>query len=120
QQYFERKIYQKKSDKIQLQESIHMEELAIKEQIGEINRLRQKNAQPSFFSKVMVVAPNATLIGKSTSFDFLYIPGNKSFFKKREAQEGHEFSIHLRGYTNDVTNSVVEEGWFEVIQNGKE
>lgn len=120
QAYYERKIFQAQKDLARSQESLHLEENAITQQIAKLNELKSNNnKRPTPLTRVMMVAPNATLVGKLTSFDLFYYPGGKSHFKKRNAQEGHELVLHLRGYSNTTTNSINEQAWFEVQTNGR-
>lgn len=117
---FERELFQKQSDFARSEETMKLEETAIAAQIKKLNELRtENNSSLPPVAKVMLVAPNASLVGKMTSFDFFHYPGGKSHFKKRHALEGHELTLHLRGYTATETTAIADETWFEVETNGK-
>jgi len=120
QAWFERELFQKQSDFARSEESSKLEDGAINAQIIKLNELKAKNnsAGPPV-SKVMMVAPNGSLVGKLTSFDFFHYPGGKSYFKKRHASEGHELALHLRGYLATETAPITEESWFEIETNGR-
>nr|MBA2406021.1 hypothetical protein [Bdellovibrionales bacterium] len=120
QAWFERDLFQKQSDFARSEETIKLEDTVIHSQIKKLNELRvQNNVTAPPVTRVMMVAPNGTLVGKLTSFDFFHYPGGKSHFKKRHSQEGHELSLQLRGYTATDTTSVTEEEWFEIEPNGR-
>lgn len=120
QAYFERKIFQAQSDFAQSAEILKLEDSAISNQIARLNELKalnNKEAPP--VTKVMMVAPNMTLVGKLTSFDLFHYPGGMAHFKKRLPQEGHELTLHLRGHSMTTTYPISEEAWFEVESNGR-
>lgn len=117
---FERELFQKQSDFARSEETVRLEDTAITSQIQKLNELRVKNNSHSPpVTRVMVVAPNVTLVGKLSSFDLLHYPGGKSYFKNRKALEGYELSVHLRGYSATEVTSVSEESWFEIETNGR-
>jgi hypothetical protein len=70
-------------------------------------------------TRVMMVAPNMTLVGSMVSFDLFHYPGGKSFFKKRLPQEEHNLMTQLRGYSSTESLPVTEEAWFEVDVTGR-
>jgi hypothetical protein len=118
--WFERNIFQKQSDFARSEETMKLEDTAITAQIAKLNELRvQNNLTAPPVTRVMVVAPNGSLVGKLTSFDIFHYPGGKSHFKKRLPLEGHELSLHLRGYTETETTSITEETWYEIDVNGR-
>lgn len=120
QAYFERKLFQKESDKGHLHEIMELDETAVKMQFAELNGLKTaQNSKLTLSTRVMVVAPNSTLVAKDTSFDFLYLAGEKSYFKKRQMNEGDELSLHLRGYTTYEAVPVTQESWYEVDKTGR-
>jgi hypothetical protein len=120
QAWFERELFQKQSDFARSEETVKLEDNVITAQIKKINEMRvQNNATLPQVARVMLVAPNGTLVGKLTSFDFFHYPGGKSYFKKRNALEGHELSLNLRGYTSTDTTVVNEDAWFEIETNGR-
>lgn len=117
---FERELFQKQSDLARSEEVMRLEDGAIAAQIQKLNELRAKNnSQKLPVTKVMMVAPNATLVSKLTSFDLFHFPGGKSHFKKRNSLEGHELTLQLRGYTASDKTPITEEAWFEVEANGR-
>ena len=120
QAWFERELFQKQTDFARSGESMKLEDTAITAQITKLNELRVlNNGLPRPVTKVMMVAPNGSLVGRLTSFDFFHYPGGKSHFKKRHALEGHELSLHLRGYTAIDTISVSDDAWFEIEASGR-
>lgn len=121
QEFFERELFGLQSDRQKLDEVLKLEENAISSQIKKTNELKARNNKlPLVDSKVMLVAPNGTLISRMASFDMLHYPGGKTFFKKRSSQTGEEFSLHLRGYSDHQTFPVTENEWFEVASNGRD
>jgi hypothetical protein len=120
QQFFEREIYQSQKDAGHLSEVMSLDENAILQQYKSLNTLRGMNsAAIKAPTRVMVVAPNGSIVSKEVSFDFLHVPGGKSLFKKRNTEEGEEFSLHLRGYATSEPVSLVETNWFEVDPTGR-
>lgn len=118
--WFERDLFQKQSDFARSEETVKLEETAIMAQIKKINEMRiQNNSTLPPAARVMIVAPNVTLIGKLTSFDLIHYPGGKSYFKKRNPMEGHELSLQLRGYTETQMTAVTDDSWFEIEINGR-
>ena len=121
QAYFERKIFQSQNDRQTVNETIKLEESAIKNQIAKINELKVlNNTLQTPVARVMMVAPNGTLVAKNTSFDLLHYPGGKSHFKKRAAAEGQELMLHLRGYSDNKTVTIAEDAWYEIGSTGRE
>ena len=117
---FEREIFKSQGDHEKLEETMRLEESAIIAQLNRLNELKKlNNALQIPATKVIIAAPNGTLIGKNTSFDLFYYPGGKSYFKKRSSSENQEFSIQLRGYTNTDLVAVSDESWFEIDHNGR-
>ena len=120
QSYFERVIFHRQRDSEQLEEVAKLEDTAMTEQIKKINELRLLNNQTAPVpARVMLVAPNGTLVGKQTSFDFIHTVGGKSYFKKRHPLEGSDLSLQLRGYAATEPLAVTEEAWFELEANGR-
>lgn len=118
-EFYEREIYKKQNDWERLTEVHALFDNAIKKQFEAINNLREKNNKlATYTSKVMLVAPNGSLVAKDSSFDFMYYPGGKSFFKKRSL-ETSEFSLHLRGYTQTDTIAIETSEWHEVDHMGR-
>jgi hypothetical protein len=97
-----------------------LEETVITDQIKKINELRVlNNSSQTPVARVMLVAPNGSLVGKLASFDLFHYPGGKSHFKKRNSLEGHELSVQLRGYTAAEMTPITEEAWYEIDINGR-
>ena len=118
--WFERLLFQRQSDFARSQETMKLEETAITDQIKKMNELRvQNNSSQTPVARVMLVAPNGSLIAKLASFDFFHYPGGKSHFKKRNSSEGHELSVQLRGYTAAEMSPITEEAWYEIDINGR-
>lgn len=120
QEHFERLLF-RESMEMRVAEMMNNDQAALKNQIAELNRLRTANNQ--YFSqkksKVMMVAPNATLIGENTSFDFLHVTGGSSWFKKRSVDEGSELNLHLRGYAATDVHPITEPIWYEIEKAGR-
>jgi hypothetical protein len=118
QQWFERNVYQDQSDQLRQLEIGSLEEKAINLQIQKINQLRQLRSQnPLPASKVMMVAPNATIVAHNQSLDFLYYPGGRAFFRARSSGE---LKLSLRGYLDTDIHLVSEMNWFEVDPVGRQ
>lgn len=120
QQFFERAIFKSQTDQGRLGEIMLLDDTAVIEQIKSLNQLRtSNNPSMSLHSKMMVVAPNATVVSKDAGFDFVFLPGGKSYFKKRTSGEGEELTLHLRGYTATGTNNISDNNWNEVEVLGR-
>lgn len=120
QPFYERKIFNTQTDFERLSEVMDLDERAVKDQIAYLNKLKnENNPHLTHRSKIMIVSPNASVVSSEASFDYLYLPGGKSYFKKRTLELGEEFSLHLRGYTSAEVNTISETQWYEVEPNGK-
>ncbi len=120
QQFYERKIFESQTDFQRVSEVMNLDEQAIKDQIFALNKLKQENnLSMNIPTKFMLVSPNATIVSSEASFDYYYVPGGNTYFKKRTFQLGEEFSLHLRGYTDTSVNTISEMAWYEVDSNGR-
>jgi hypothetical protein len=120
QQFFERSIFQEQKDDGHLAEIIELDDRAIRQQIKSINSLKEAtNPQMTLGTRVMIVTPNSTIVSKEVSFDYYFLSGGKSYFKKRNSEAGEEFSLYLRGYTDTLVNPISETVWHEVEANGR-
>jgi hypothetical protein len=119
-EFYERIIYQKNNES-HLADFLSVEDQAVALQIQELNSFRaQNNKIMKLSSKVMMVAPNVTLISSQTSFDLVYIPGGKAFFKMRgEMDLGKEFSLELRGYAQTRPVFIQDSLWHTVAPSGR-
>lgn len=119
QEFFERAFFKYQKDRDHLTEVMTLEDRAIKEQFESINRFR-KTENPLLLipTKMMIVSPNATLISVNSSLDFVYLFGNKSYFKKR-LENQPEISLHLRGYSTFESKPIGDLKWYEVAANGR-
>lgn len=119
-EHFERLLF-KEGKETRLLEVMNLDEGAIKNQISELNRIRVENSAHlgERKSRVMMVAPNGSLIGKEAGFDFLHVTGGSSWFKKRSMEEGDELLLHLRGYAATDVNFVTEQVWYEIQPDGR-
>ena len=117
QQWFERQHFVKGSDENRLGVIHTLDDAPIRDQINRINELRKKNA--AYRSSVMLVMPNSTLISSKASFDALHLVGGKSYFKKQHSQEGHLFSLQMRGYSDTSTHPLEDQAWYEAEPNGR-
>lgn len=120
QTHFERILFQSQIDAKRSEESANLEDTAITEQIKKINELKSENNKASApETRVMMIAPNGSLVAKQTSFDLVHVPGGKSYFKKRHSSEGHSLAVHLRGYTKPEPILMAEESWHEIDPTGR-
>lgn len=120
QEHFERDIFSKQNSMSRQSELMDMNTNAITAQVKEINRLRSLN-EISVPTKVMLVAPNATLISRGVSFNFIHMAGGKSYFKKTspEVLPSDLVELHLRGYNNLEAKSILTADWQEVEVTGR-
>jgi hypothetical protein len=116
QEQFERQRFQKQTDGQRMGEHLNLDEDAIKDQVQRINELRK--AHETLETKVMMVSSNATISSTNIGFDFVHIPGGKSYVKKRPAV-ANDFTLHLRGYTLTDAVSLDEAQWVEIEPNGR-
>jgi hypothetical protein len=120
QQFYERGVYGFQNDEQRVSEVLNLDETAVKNQVAVLNSYKaDNNPIMNFKSRVMIVTPNSTLVTKDVSFDYVYLPGGKGYFKKRTGEEGDEFSLHLRGYAMTQAFTVGDMTWHEVDQNGR-
>jgi hypothetical protein len=120
QQFYERALFKAQDDKAQLAEILNLDDTAIVNQTKATNDLKKSNNPGLTVStKVMIVAPNASIVSTSVSFDFFYLPGGNSYFKKRDTELGEEFSLHLRGYSDAQVSVISNNDWHEVDSSGK-
>lgn len=120
QAFFERTIFQSQNDPERSSEIVKLEETAVTSQINHLNEIKSKNNSANIpESRVMIVAPNASLVSRNSSLDFIFYPGGKAYFKKRTLNEGEEFTLHLRGYSTTEPNKLDEQSWYEVMPNGR-
>ncbi len=118
--YFERLRFAAQTDREHLTETIDLDEHAIKDQTAMINSLKTENSGLlSLKTKTMVITPNSTLVAQNVSFDYVYVPGGKAYFKKRQTEENEEFQLHLRGYETGVVNTITDNLWNEVEVMGR-
>ncbi len=119
QEYFERHIFKKQKDIEQLSELLTLDDNAIQKQFDKINEMRALSGPSKLKTKVMMVAPNATIVSSEVSFDLVFTPGGKSYFKKRVSVSGEEFSLYLRGYNLIENFPLSEIAWHEVDPDGR-
>ncbi len=120
QQAFERKIFQAQKDEGHLSEIMILDDKAVVDQFKALNQLKNENNPGVVLgSKLMMVTPNSTIVAKDVSFDYLYLPGGKGYFKKRSTEVGEEFSLYLRGYAETQVNTISEASWHVVDDTGR-
>ena len=120
QAFYERDLFKLQSDFQRSAEVMKLEESAITAQVKKLNEVRTQNNQTlPPVTRVMMVAPNLTLVGSLVSFDLFHYPGGKSFFKKRLPQEEHNLMAQMRGYSSTENQPVTDEAWFEVDTTGR-
>lgn len=118
--FFEREIFTKQNEFERAAEALRLEDTAIVAQVKMLNEMKAKNNSTQTMStKVMMVAPNGSVLARNTSFDLFHYPGGKSYFKKRYHREEHEFNIELRGYSGDTLKSISDYDWNEIAPNGR-
>ncbi|HXH29806.1 MAG TPA: hypothetical protein VNJ01_03230 [Bacteriovoracaceae bacterium] len=119
-EYFERQIYTTQDDQGHLKEIMSVDENPIKAQFDRLNKLKELNtSQLPLSTMVMLVAPNATVASRNTSFDLTYVPGGKAYLKKRSFRGGEIFDLLLRGYSNTDSIPVSDPSWHEVDPLGR-
>jgi hypothetical protein len=119
-QYFERAIYQRGNDSDHLKEIMVLDDNAIADQFKALNTFRNENNNSvNLSSRLMLVSPNATITSKNAAFDLVYLPGGKSYFKKRTTTEGDELTLELRGYSENELKPITESAWHDVESNGR-
>jgi hypothetical protein len=118
-EYFARQIFSRQGDSERLSEILELDENSHLEQIKKLNELKSQHDDKVLPTKVMLVTPNFTIEGSQTSFDAIYLPGGKGYFKKRETQVGEEFTLHLRGYKIIEAIPLAELNWHEVDALGR-
>ncbi|MFP5385263.1 MAG: hypothetical protein ACLGHN_04245 [Bacteriovoracia bacterium] len=117
-EYFERSIYSKQNDSERLHEVINLYDQAIQNQFKKLNELIAENSKTEIPStRFMLVAPNVTLVSLDDSFDLVYLPGNKSYFKKRVPRG--ELTAFLRGYLTTDGTEIKDVNWHEVEPKGR-
>lgn len=118
--YYARERFKAQNDQERLHEVLDLDEWAIKDQIQTLNKLKNENNPfMNHRTKLMVVSPNASVTASQASFDYLYYPGGKTYFKKRTFELGEEFTLHLRGYTDNTDYLIDKTEWYEVEKNGR-
>lgn len=123
-EWFERKRFSSQSDREHLTEVMDLKDLAIQDQVTQLNALKKKNNdflkeknRSEILTKVMMVAPNVTVSAAQSSFNFIHVPGEKSWF--RRSQGTGSFSMELRGYTNTSVPVENPDVWTEVEASGR-
>jgi hypothetical protein len=120
QEYFHRKSFQKLNDSEQISELMIPDDFAVKDQFEFFKKLKSQNTPYlTIPTKVMIVAPNGTIVSQDTSFDLVHLMGGASWFKKRTATEGHDFKIYLRGYSATEAQTDAQIDWYEIPANGR-
>lgn len=119
-EHFERLIYNTKNDEQRVYDVTNLEEGSHTAQNDEINKQREANNQKLIYSsRIMTVTPNMSIVSKDVSFDLSYMPGGKSYFKKRSTDVDSEFSLYLRGYSNSDSHVIGSTDWHQVEVNGR-
>lgn len=119
-EHFERLTFKNQNDDMNLTETFNLEDGSHRFQTEELNKMKEANNQKlTLISRVMTVTPNMTIVSKDISFDLSYMPGGKSYFKKRSTEVDSEFSLYLRGYTNTDSHVIGSTEWHQVEANGR-
>lgn len=119
QEFFERKIQRSSDDSAKLSILLNLEKAAVEAQFKLMNELRMQNKQDQKIKrKYFVYAPNVTIDVTDSSFDLIHTVNGPSYFKRRDLSG--EFKLKFRGHTNQVSNLITEEAWYEMNQSGRE
>ena len=123
--FFERQIYQKQDE---LQRFLNVAEGDSKatemmfERMNDLKK-RQKEKLSAINHHVLVVAPNYSLDVINTSFDAVYMPNEKGYFKRREdsvvSEVAKQFKLHYRGYENTTVDDISSLAWIGMDSEGK-
>lgn len=120
QEFFERQILKEQKPEERQQYVAELSYYAVEDQVNKLNNLRQKNlTERRHSSRLMIVAPNGSVVVRNDSFDFVHLTGGKSWFKKRSSEPEGFFNLHLRGYVATDVKQVTEQEWFEIEANGR-
>lgn len=123
--FFEREIY-KSEDELQrfLSVTEGQDKAAVKlyEKMNELKK--NHKTLGSFDHHVFLVTPNYSLDVKNQSFDAVYLPNEKGYFKRRDelmALEGEkkQFKFHYRGYAESNVDDITSFAWNGVSADGK-
>lgn len=116
----ERMLFQKQADPERVSQLYSLNHDALMKQFESLNGLIKKNNEGiKLQTRMMLVSPNASVVSREGSFDFIFIPGGKSYTKKRTSRDKDEMELHLRGYTNNTAHKITEEAWIEIDPLGR-
>ncbi len=128
--WFQRNLYQGKTDREQWSLTATDKVLGFKEQLANLNRLIGENNK---FTKLrshelLLVTPNGNLLAQDVAFSWFYGEANRSFFKlqsRDELEEGERVlpisaRFMYRGYNNDRSDELVSDKWMVVDVDGRE
>jgi hypothetical protein len=120
QAHFEREIFKSQNDFERSLEFVKLDDSAALKQVKNLNELKLKNNKIGLFSsRMMMIAPNVSLLSDGASLDLIYRVGGKSYFKKRSNLENQNLKIQLRGYSQTDVSELTDPFWFEVAENGR-
>lgn len=124
-EWYERKRYEKQSDREHLDEVLEFKTLAIKAQVERLNELRARNnealakaGKEKLGHRVMMFAPNVTVTSTDASFNLIHVTGEKSWFKRSVPGEGN-LQAELRGYLKTDTTIENVDAWQMVEADGR-
>ncbi len=123
-EWYERKRFGMQNDREHLDEVMELRDLAIADQLSKLNELKtrnnetiEKSKQKELVTKVMVVAPNVTVSTTKSSFNFIHVPGGKSWFKRSRGEA--DLVVETRGYSVNASKWDDPDNWTEVESNGR-
>lgn len=120
QEFYERLILKEQKPEERQHYVADLSYYAVEDQVNQLNNLRQTNLnERRHSSRLMLVAPNGSVVVRNDSFDFVHLIGGKSWFKKRSSEPEGFFNLHLRGYVATDVRQVTEQEWFEIEANGR-
>ncbi len=118
-QFFEREQFQKGSDRERVAQFMDLEGQAVEKQVMALNSLiEENNLRLTLPTKLMMVAPNGTLVAKNVSLNVVHQVGGESFFKRRLGRDA-DVALFLRGYAQAEAMSIKDDQWYSIGAAGR-
>lgn len=128
--WFQRTIYQTKTDREQWSLTASDTVLGLKEQLADLNRLIGENNKIIKLRshEVLLVAPNGNILVQDVAFSWFYGEANQSYFKlhsRNDIEEGERIlpmsaRFMYRGYSNTRSEEIAPDKWMAVDVDGRE
>lgn len=119
-EFFRRKNFQAQTDEGHLGEIFLLDENALADQYRALReRMSENSAVITIPTRAMLISPAATLVAKEVDLDLAFVPGGKTYFKKRSSAQGEDCIALLRGYRATESNPIGDNSWYEVESNGR-